>query len=141
MYKMIMSFLLMGSMSLVAQDNSLSQDDKKCCKLLNEAALRAEIMLLLKHDDDFPKRRTMHVIQANVPVSLTKEKALQCLEKSYLKHNPQIAITHSLQGQQGAITVKLERIDFDVIMATNLNARRAEYELSQAVFDFYQAGE
>lgn len=140
MKKIILGLLVASSYIFIAQDASFSKDDQRCCKLLNEAALRAEIMLLCKYDDDFPKRRTHSSLQGDIPASFTKEKAVQCLHCSFLKHNPAISIIASDKNIQGSITVQLERVDFDAIMAMNYDARCTQYKESQAAFEFYQLG-
>lgn len=138
MKKFIFGLLVASSYIFIAQEASFPKDDQGCCKLLNEAALRAEIMLLCRYDDDFPKRRAHSRLQGDIPKSFTKEKAAQCLHCSFLKHNPAISIIASDKNIQGSITVQLERVDFDAIMAINYDARCAQYKESQAAFEFYQ---
>ena len=137
MNKFFVCILLMNSLVVSAENSSMSQKDKECCKLLNEAALRAEIMLLSKYDDNFPKRRAHSDVQGDIPASFTKEKAQQCLHCSFLKHNPEISIVATDNKIQGSITVQLEQVDFDVIMAMNYDALCAEYKESQDAFEFY----
>lgn len=102
--------------------------------MLNEAALRAEIVLLCKHDESYPQRTACNTINGKVVTSCTQQKALQCLHASFLKYNPVITIVY---GEQGSISVMLERTDFDEIFKQQHEVQSSQ---AQQIFDFYQVG-
>lgn len=111
-----------------------SFDEQKYCKMLNEAALRAEIALLCKHDESYPQRTACHVINGEIAASYTERKAMQCLHVSFLRYNPVVTIVH---GEQGSISVMLERTNFDEIFKQQY---QVDYSQAQEIFDFYQVG-
>lgn len=109
-------------------------DEQKYCKMLNEAALRAEIALLCKHDESYPQRTACHAINGVIAASYTERKAMQCLHASFFKYNPVIAIVY---GEQGSVSVTLERTDFDEIVKQQHQLKSTQ---AQQAFDFYQVG-
>lgn len=107
---------------------------KQDTKILNQVVLMAEIMLISRYDDDYPKRKITYRTHLDMSCSLRNQDIHDYVAFSLSKYNPKIEI-EQFGDQQYSISISLERLDFDYIY--QLVHGDVHHE-SQAVFDFYQ---
>ena len=143
MKKIIFGMLLLGGNLFAMHNQNMSKEDKERCEVVSQALLLAHMHLYFKHDDSFPKRTSEFTVHADFPASFTTAQANACsCSRSYAackpKNGEMITINPAASGQQGSVTIKLERADYDTLAEEVYNKKmNNRMKTVERIFDYY----